>query len=264
MSADWMSRSALYHGQVRHQRRQPFRRAFAYRLFNVFLDLTSLEESNPNGWAWPSRWFPWAQFRRRDHFGPPKQPLSGSIRDLVEGHFGRRPTGRILLLTQLRYWGYVINPVSFYYCYEDDHRLSAIVAEVQNTPWNERHCYVIDGRNIEDDAPTEQAKAFHVSPFLGMEMNYRFRFSPPGEKLFVSIENWKQGEMQFDACLTAARSDLTPKNLLTALLVHPWMTARIFVAIYWQALLLWWKGATYFPHPSKAKTPEELTSTPSE
>lgn len=255
MPADWTAHCALYHGRVEHHRRVPFRHGFSYRLFNVYLDLESLEVAYPQGWSWPSRFLAWARFSRRDHFGSPEQRLSECVRDLVNQRLGVRPEGPIRLLTHLRYWGFVINPVSFYYCFDaDGSRVAAVVAEVQNTPWNERHCYVIDGRAIEPGESPEVPKEFHVSPFLEMAMHYRFRLSSPGDSLDVVIENWRAGELQFDARLTAKKAAWTRWNLLKLLLAHPWMTAKVFAAIYWQALRLWWKGATFVPHPGRSMT----------
>jgi DUF1365 family protein len=259
-----MANCALYHGRIEHHRYSPFRHSFTYRLFNVYLDLVPFERANPDGWSWPSRVFAWASYRRADHLGPPDQPLSESVRALVAGHLGGRPMGPIRMLTHLRYWGYVINPVSFYYCFDaHEDRLAAIVAEVQNTPWNERHCYVVDGRSIENNGATDIAKQFHVSPFLEMTMSYRFRFSPPGDELTVAIENWKSRELRFSARLTAVRSEFTRRNLLKSLFAFPWMTGKVFAAIYWQALRLWWKGAEYVPHPAASGPAKQLPTTTS-
>ena len=249
MRGDLTADCSLYEGRVEHRRRTPRGHAFAYRLFHVCLELDSFETAHPNGWSWPSRWLPWAQFRRTDHFGPPERPLSETVRDLVEERLGLRPAGPIRLVTHLRSWGYLINPVSFYFCEDDAGHLSAVVAEVQNTPWNERHCYVLEGAAVERGEPVEVLKDFHVSPFFEMEMSYRFRFSRPGERLSVTIENWRGSELLFEARLQSRRREMTRSRLLAALLRYPWMTGRVFAAIYWQAFLLWWKGVTYVPHP---------------
>jgi len=229
---------------------QPFRHAFRYRIFQLFLDLESLEKSGNTDWAWPARWLPILQFRRRDYVGSAGQSLAATVRDLVQQQTGQRPAGPIRLLTLPRQWGFSFNPVSFYYCYrEDGLELEAVVAEVRNTPWNERHCYVLE-RPQSADEPIELPKAFHVSPFFDLQMDYRFRLTIPGDDLAVGIENWKDGIQVFTAGLSARRWRPSSRNLLTLIVLNPWVTAWVVFAIYWQALKLWWKGAAYVPHPN--------------
>ena len=120
----------------------------------------------------------WAWFRRADHLGPAERSLDESVRDLVEARLGWRPGGPIRLLTHLRYFGLVMNPVSFYYCFNAcEERVEAVVAEVTNTPWRDRHCYVLDLRDVPlSKMPrARHAKELHVSPFLEMDLEYRWR-----------------------------------------------------------------------------------------
>ena len=120
----------------------------------------------------------------------------------------RRPGGAVRLLTHLRYAGYSFNPVSFYYCHAADGALHSIVAEITNTPWGERHCYVLPASGNEG-TPSKMrfrfGKDFHVSPFLPMDMNYDWRFSPPASRLLVHMESWRDGEHVFDATMTLDR-----------------------------------------------------------
>ena len=158
--------SCLYEGTVTHQRLQPFEHTFRYRLCWVYLDLDELDHIFHSRWMWSTSRPAPAWFRRADHFGDPEQSLSDSVRDYVEADTGRRPDGPIRLLTHLRYWGYVINPISVYYCFDpQDEQLETCVAEVTNTPWGERHCYVVP---IKDDSkektnPPPIRKELHVS-----------------------------------------------------------------------------------------------------
>lgn len=250
--ADTALASCLYAGTVQHRRLTPFEHSFRYRLFLVYLDLSELDRVFRGRWLWSTTRFAAARFRREDHLGDPSRPLDECVRDLVQERLGRRPSGAVRLLTNLRYFGYVMNPVSFYYCFDGTTGdVDAVVAEVNNTPWGERHCYVLDWNEQADRRVlrSEEEKLFHVSPFMPMDMTYRWRLGLPGDRLSVHIANYRQGEKAFDATLLMQRRPITTGQLAAALSAHPCMTASITAAIYWQALKLWWKGATYHPHP---------------
>ncbi len=146
--------SAIYEGRVRHRRFHPIERSFAYRVFLMYLDLDELETVFQGRWLWSAKRIAPAWFRRADHAGDPKQPLAEAARDMVEAKTGKRPTGPIRLLTHLRYFGYCMNPVSLYYCFAPGgEQLEAIIAEINNTPWGERHCYVLPASNSESAPP---------------------------------------------------------------------------------------------------------------
>lgn len=160
-------RSAIYEGLVRHRRRTPVPHAFRYRLFMMYLDLGELDRVFEGLWCWSARRPAPAWFRRGDYLGDARVPLDQAVRDRVERATGARPAGPIRMLTHLRYFGYVMNPVTFYYCFDRPAaRVETIVAEVTNTPWNERHAYVL-GRSENRGTPGRPAfrfaKAFHVS-----------------------------------------------------------------------------------------------------
>ncbi|MBC7852167.1 MAG: DUF1365 domain-containing protein, partial [Pirellulaceae bacterium] len=171
-------------------------------------------------------------------------------------------SGPIRLLTHPRYLGFVMNPVSFYFCYDSDGTtLRAVVADVTNTPWGERHSYVIRAADMHQTAIFSRTleKEFHVSPFLPMDMTYQWQFSAPAEQLKVHIEAQRQDRPVFAATMSLARRPWSTANLRRALWRFPLMTHRVAAAIYWQALQLWWKGATYHPHPTKVALPEIMT-----
>jgi DUF1365 family protein len=176
------------------------------------------------------------------------------VRDLVEARTGSRPVGPIRLLTQLRSFGHCFNPVSFYYCFDpaSDH-LDAVVAEVTNTPWGERHAYVVEhsgtGRRI---LKGDSEKVLHVSPFMGMDHRYEWRVADPGETLSVHIASQRDGAVAFDATLSMRRRPFSRRSLAGMTARYPVANARVLALIYAHALGLKLKGARVHPHPSEA------------
>lgn len=255
--------SSIYEGQVRHRRYSGPAHAFSYPLFLLYLDLAELPQVFDQRWLWSVGKPNLASFRREDHFGSSEKPLADCVRDLVAERTGERPTGPIRLLTNLRFYGYVINPVSFYYCWnEADDRIHSVVAEVTNTPWGERHLYVV--RWQDNEAATqnfELTKELHVSPFFPMNQKYRWNLTTPSDHLTVEMNNIQDGEKVFDASLELERRPLTAKNMVRCLVKYPAMTARVAVGIYYQAARLRLKGATYHAAPQSLSTARTEVST---
>ena len=247
--------SCIYVGNVRHRRYSPATHAFTYRLFMMYLDLDELPTVFQNRWLWSIERGNLAFFTRRDHVGLPSIPLDQSVRQLVEAKTGLRPAGPIRLLTHLRYFGYVFNPVSFYFCYDRRGRhVESIVAEITNTPWGERHCYVLgpdDNRAGGSKKRYQFDKAFHISPFMDMTVAYDWRFTEPTSQLIIHMENLREGRPFFDATMKLERLELSGSSLARMLAQYPLMTVKVISAIHWQALKLWVKGVPIFGHPSK-------------
>jgi hypothetical protein len=247
--------SALYTGRLRHRRLAPQPHAFEYRLFMVWLDLAELDRVFRRRWFWSTRRPALAWLRRADYLGDARVPLDQAVRDLVERDTGARPSGPIRLLTHLRYFGHCFNPVSFYYCYDTTGRsIETIVAEITNTPWNERHAYVLPVRSSTAQGAQLRfrfGKEFHVSPFMPMDIDYDWRFTSPADRLNVHMINLRGGAPVFDATLMLERRAISGASLAGALARFPFMTLRILGAIYWQALRLWAKRVSFHVHPSK-------------
>jgi len=221
----------------------------------MYLDLEELPAVFDGRWLWSSVAPAAAWFRRADYLGDEGVELSEAVRREAERLTGHRPRGPIRMLTHLRYLGYVMNPVTFYYCFaEDGDQIDVILAEITNTPWNERHTYALSPDD-DEGGPTNRlhrfAKSFHVSPFMSLDQEYTWRFSDPDSLLVVHMESREGAEKIFDATLHLQREEISSGALARALLRFPWMTARVAVGIYWQALRLRLKRTPYHEHPGR-------------
>jgi DUF1365 family protein len=241
-------KSAIYHGTVRHRRHGAVEHAFTYPVGMLLLDLDELPGVLDGHPLWSARRAAPGRFRRSDYLGDPATPLADAVRDEVARQTGARPEGPVRLLTTPRTFGHSFNPVSFYYCHDAAGVLHSVVADVTNTPWGERHAYVMPATAGEVVTEARMAKEFHVSPFQSMEGTYRWRVSAPGEKLLVHIEL----DRRFDATLTLARRPLDRRGLTRLLARYPAATLRTVALIYANALRLKLKGAPYFRHPERA------------
>lgn len=249
-----MTGSVLYRGIVRHRRFAPVAHEFRYRVTMPLLDLGTVSGELRIPGLLGTRHPALGWFRRRDYAGDPARPLPEVVRDRVERETGWRPDGRIRVLTNLRYWGFVMNPISVFYCEDANGVLRNLVLQVTNTPWRERVLYVVrvvpGARNQCD----RFAKELHVSPFHPMDMTYLCRFRSPGPKLFFHLENHGTSGCETDATLVLERIPMTLPRLAGLVLRQPSMTVKTGFGIYWQALRLWCREVPVYDHP----VPERL------
>jgi DUF1365 family protein len=244
-------RSAVYEGRVVHHRFTPVEHRFTYLIVLVLLDLAEVgavcrlhplwSEERPNA----------VSFRRRDYLGDPAVPLDTAVRDLVEERTGSRPTGPVAVLTQLRTWGWLFNPITTYYCYDPGgSTVEATVIEVTNTPWHERTAYVLGGTGVH-----RAAKGMHVSPFLPMDLTHRFTIGMPGERLTLAVDDFRGDERVFAASMALSRVPAGRRAQGRVLWRFPLMTVRVSAGIYRQALALRRKGVPFHRHPDRGLAP---------
>lgn len=239
--------SALYQGKVFHTRHLPKKHHFGYEIFLFWLALDELPQvqNEIRGFSF-SKWS-WLQFRRSDYLGDPDVPLEQAVLEKMSNLAGKRLSGRVFLLGQVRMLGLYFSPVNFYYLMDDDGTFSHVLAEVSNTPWNERHHYLVD-LNVQENSE----KSFHVSPFNPMNMDYQWKIFQPAEQLALHLSCVKQSK-HFDASLHLHRKKLNSRTLLRVLMSIPNMTVKTVWGIYWQALKLFIKGVPVYPHPASKK-----------
>jgi hypothetical protein len=241
--------SCIYEGAVRHRRFDVRGHEFRYRLALAYVDLDELPTLLSGRLL--KRHPGLVRFRRRDYLGNPQAPLAEAVKELVHERTGTRPGGPIRLLTQLRSFGHCFNPVSFYYCFDPPgERLEHVLAEVTNTPWGERHVYVLSARTPSPMLTGTSAKQLHVSPFMGMEHRYEWRVSAPSTRLEIQIDSHRAGALAFDATLCLRRRELTRRTVAATTARYPFATLRVLSLIYMQALALRRKGVPVHPHPT--------------
>lgn len=277
-----MSASAVYEGWIRHRRFEPVEHQFRYPLFLMYLDLGELPAVLDPFPLYSARRPAPARFSRGDYMGDPARPLAACARDAVAEETGERPAGPVRLLTGLRYFGHCFNPVSFYYCFDKSGtRVQAVVADVENIPWGERHAYVLARGQREGAVLSDELdKRLHVSPLMGMDQTYAFRAGEPGERLAIQIESRPGGAganqehgadggevepgasherggrgrgKSFEATLSLRRHELSRRRLTGLLARYPALSLQVVAKIYAQSLRLKLKGARYFPHPEGSR-----------
>ena len=248
---------AIYTGTLRHRRFRPTHHEFTYSLFMAFLDIDRIPETMAASRLSSYNRFNWASFDERDHFGDPAKPLRERLTADAAAHGVPLPDGPIFLLTHLRYLGYCFNPISLFFCYDRDGHVAAVLAEVNNT-FGETRTYWLwsaNRRPAENSLRFRCPKTLHVSPFMGMNLDYDFVLTEPAERLVAHMNTLEEEHSFFDATLTLDRKPWTPGNLRAALARQPRMSGKVIVGIHFEALRLFLKGTPVFTHPDRIDKP---------
>nr|WP_306266649.1 DUF1365 domain-containing protein [Pararhizobium sp. IMCC3301] len=253
MNTQSASRNALYDGKVMHARLKPMGHRFQYRVYALLLDLDQLPR------AADSAIFSHNRFNLLSFFDKDHGARDGtSLRDYVDAMLqaaGEKPPYRIELLCYPRVFGWVFNPLSVYYCYDASDHLSALIYEVRNT-FGEHHTYVAPvrmGESQDGHIRQERNKRFYVSPFIDMDMTYRFRLNRPDTALTLRILECDAEGPLLAATFSGKRRALTTANLLRAFVQVPFQTLKIVGGIHWEAFKLWVKGARFHRRPRRPK-----------
>ena len=253
--------SCLYEGWVRHRRYSPAEHRFTYPLFMLYLDLDEIDEVFGSSRFWSAERFNWASFRRADYFDPSTPDLKQAVINKVCTHSELEPRhiASVRVLTHVRYL-----------VFDHNENLLAVMPEVTNTPWKERHAYVLLAETSNTSpTPTNPhyephrvhrhyreyrlSKAFHVSPFLPMDMDYRWVFGLPQPTLRIHLENHREQHKVFDATLVMEAAPINARAMRRALIRFPAMTVKVVMGIHWQAFKLWLKKVPFIPPPNKEK-----------
>lgn len=260
LADSWLS-PALCIGDVMHARTRPARNVFHYPIFYLRLPLSRLSELGVRGLAVNKPGL--CQILNRDHGPRDGSSLLEWVRNLLKQHgmSGVTEDGEVMLQTMPRVFGYLFNPVSFYFCHDRESQLRAVVCEVSNT-FGERHNYLVahpDHRPIEPNDTLHAQKVFHVSPFFPLNGAYEFRFGGKPQSPIAMINYTSTGSADAHAGMgryglrTWIRGDaiaLDASALFSALLRFPLLTFGVIARIHWQALRLWARKVTFFSKPT--------------
>lgn len=253
--------SCIYEGWVRHRRFSPKSHQFSYQVFMMYLNLDEIDTVLCQNKLWSTGKYSPARFKRSDYFGDSSKSLKQCVKEEVFNQIGIKVTGSIFMLTNLRYFGYIMNPLTIYYCFNNKQQLEAMLLEVTNTPWGEKHHYVFSCDPTMQKHRTYINKELHVSPFNPMNMTYFFKNNTPNKSLAVHMENYtsstkKNNDLDqphtgpvFDATLVLKKREITHQSLTSILVKYPFMTLKVIYSIYWQALKLFIKKSPFYSNP---------------
>jgi uncharacterized protein len=233
--------AVLYECRISHARRGPLRHAFSYRTYQWLVDIDDLPR--PRGWL---RLL--AGFKASDHLGDPRCGIRANVDGFLLGRGVDLGGGQVLMLAHPRFFGYVFNPLTLYWCHRADGTLACVIAEVHNT-YGQRHAYLLrtDGRGR-----AQVAKQFYVSPYYPVDGRYRMSLPRPGARLALSVRLDRPNGDEFIASVHGTAVPATRRALLRAVIRDPWPTAAVSARIRWQGLILFARGLRPVPRPPHA------------
>ncbi len=244
--------SCIYSGFVTHKRFKPKKHFFTYKTFSLLIDLKEVKNLEKKIKFFSYNKFNILSFYDIDHGQRDGSSLVVWVKNILTKAKINIGTGTIKLLCYPRFFGYVFNPLSIFYCYDDNSNLKAILYEVKNT-FNEQHTYVFPASKSSNLILHKCNKKFYVSPFMEMKTFYNFRLLKPGKILNVFIKQRDNQGTLLTACQAGKRIEITSKNLFVQFLSHPLMSFKVIAAIHFEAFRLWLKGVKYVQKKIKIK-----------
>ena len=255
--------SSIYIGDVEHRRHQPKSHHLHYRVFTLLLDLDGIDKLDQSLRLFSHNRFNLFGFYDHDHGAGNGKALRTWVDDNLSKAGIIIKGGKVKVLCYPRIFGYVFNPLSVFYCYDDEDDLRAVIYEVHNT-FGERHAYLIPVKKTAENVIRQQCeKKFYVSPFIEIAGHYHFRIVPPAETVTVEINHTNAESSVLYAIFKGKRTPLTDRALLRAFLAYPLMTLKVIGGIHWEAFKLWRKGIPVIEHPPPPSSVVTIVNPPS-
>ena len=252
--------NGIYIGHAYHKRHTPFEHDFTYRVFTLLLDIDEFESTAKRLKFFSYNRWNMFSLAAKDHGARDGSHMRPWIESAAADKDIDITGGKIFILAFPRLWGFVFNPISLYYCYDKSGALACILYQVKNT-FGEQHGYLLGTQDKTDNGAIKQSceKLFHVSPFIEMNCTYNFIVREPDETLDFKIDQRHidisgNHQKMLTATWNGKRYDLTDRNIIRTMLMHPFMTYKVVIAIHWEAFWLWIKGAKYIKRPPPPNT----------
>jgi uncharacterized protein len=244
--------SCIYAGLVTHKRLKPKKHFFSYKTFSLLIDLSEINDLEKN-----IKFFSYNKFNILSFFNVDHGPRDGTslinwVKKILRKKKINIDGGKVMLFCFPRFFGYVFNPLSIFYCYDKNSHLKAVLYEVKNT-FNEQHTYVFRSKRASNVILHQCNKKFYVSPFIEMKTFYNFRLSHPNNKIRVVIKQRDENGPLFIASQAGKRIKLNSWSLFYQFLKHPLMSFKVIAAIHFEAFRLWLKGIKLVKKVKKIK-----------